>query len=611
MVLSEAEQEIVFSLAASLTGTCQEGKARHSVIIANVQRRMQRCGYRTLEAYLLCVEQDDNEYDEFISAVTIHTTSWFREPPHFERLEAFFIKFREREKKRKLRVLCAACSTGEEVYSCALLFEYLNDRSPEVDYEIVGRDIDPRSIAKARSALYELPSSEQIPKKYHKFLRKEEGANAGTFSLDREIRSRCHFYVHDLTDLSPKKELPFDIIVCRNVLIYFAPEAITPIILHFKDLLDPEGMLCLGHSEAHELSSLGFTLLGNACYLPRKITVATHTKRNILVVDDSPTVCKALKLMLEKEGMEVQVARNASEASKVLQSGGVDLITLDLHMPGVSGQDWLKTQRINGMRLPVVILSGASPHEASEVLGVLETGAQDYIDKSALQGRREDVISRIVALADGPHHHPHEEKHSPANFAGRGLSFSPEVILIGASTGGTNALMELLKRAPPDAPPIVVTQHITKNFARAFAERLASSAGLTLCSNPSDSPLLRGHLYMPFDDYHIGIKQVGSELRSLTSDGPLLNRHRPSVDYLFESALTIRTNRICAILLTGMGTDGAKGLLQLKEKGAATFAQDADSCVVFGMPKEAIRLGATTFVGNLREMREELNKVLV
>lgn len=182
-----------------------------------------------------------------------------------------------------------------------------------------------------------------------------------------------------------------------------------------------------------------------------------------------------------------------------------------------------------------------------------------------------------------------------------------EVIVIGASTGGPDALTELLRFMPADSPPVVVVQHIAPALAANFAERLARNSRLKLGEIKSGAVLRSGTIYLALDSHHIGIRKGLSGPILFLDDSPPVGDHRPSVDYLFNSAAKYLSGvRIFAILLTGMGRDGAQGLKNLLDHGAFTAVQDQDSCVVYGMPKEAVRLGAAVLVGPVQEIRQWL-----
>jgi two-component system chemotaxis response regulator CheB len=567
----------------------------------------------SLTQYLTLAENEDKEFAELISALTIHTTQWFREMPHYQKVEEFLNSNKERFKTHKFRVLCAASSTGEEPYSFGLMLELFRAQNPWFEYHITASDIDPVSIRTAKEGVYKLIGLPQIPERYRKFLLKGNGPSRGLFSLSSEIKSRCNFAVRDLTKLRKEPLGQFDLIVVRNVLIYFNAEKVQEIVGSLTDLLAPEGMLCLGHSEAIEPGQTKLNLVGNACYTkaPNIASADDSLNKTVLVVDDTASLRKTLNKMLSVAGFKVVQAASAEEASKVMASTKIDVITLDLNMPGMSGQEWLRLQRKAGMRVPVAILSGTNPEEAGDVLGALEDGAQDFIDKAELFKSKEESIERIIALAQNFSVAPKHSASSNLQSHSGSIRKRPDLILIGASTGGTAALVELLQDMPPDSPPILITQHIVKTFARAFAQRLAGSAKLKLADPFKESVLKSGHIYLALDDYHIGVEEIAGELNIKVSNTSPVNRHRPSVDFLFQSATKIsKRYNILAVILTGMGADGAKGIKDLHDLGHTTVAQDEASSVVFGMPKEAIKLGGIDIIGNPYQIRKLMNESL-
>ena len=326
----------------------------------------------------------------------------------------------------------------------------------------------------------------------------------------------------------------------------------------------------------------------------------------MLVVDDSPVARRAIEKALEKAGVQAFSVASAEEASEFLEKHVVDVITLDVSMPGLDGPTWLNSRRLAGLGIPVVIVSESGASQAVPILGALENGAQDYIEKSAVQAP--DFADRIVAISKSykPRSPSHSVGRSPALSKSAIRRERPDVILVGASTGGTEAVMKLLDSMPSHCPPILLVQHISAYFARAFAQRVAQHAQLKLGVSAEGTLLEPGHVYVADDDRHLGITGRRGRLSILRSDGPPVNRHRPSVDFLFKSACVVSNLRISAVLLTGMGADGAHGMRTLHDRGALTFAQDEQSCVVFGMPREAIALGAVDVIAPPWEIRQQL-----
>lgn len=613
--LLEAETEKVFELAEKWTGAFQRGSARKTILLRNVQDRMQELGISSFEKYLRHAEGDSEERGRLVSALTIHTTSWFRELPHFEILHR---SLQANSPASPFRMLIAASSTGEEAYSFALVLESLRQSKRNFDYSIDARDIDSVSLEKARRAVYAAAQVSQIPVEYKRFLLAGTGRTAGLFTLDKAIRDRITFATHDLRTRGPGK---YDWIVCRNVLIYFRGEGTQHILENLLSELKPDGTLCLGHSEAIDAKPLGLDSLGNCMYrraVP-KVKAAPSAgstaapKGNILVVDDSATIRAAFAQALSRAGFQVVQASGAAEADACLRKQPFDLMTLDLRMPGLDGYGFLKQIRSRGLKIPVLVVSGASPQEALEVLGALENGAQDFLDKNGFAEARDELVVRVTSLLERNLPDRRERMTAPAGKAdkpagggGKGPDYRPDAVLIGASTGGTEALCRLLAGMPKDCPPVLVVQHIAPSFAGAFARRLAEVSGLPLGEMEEGKDLLPGHLYLADGDYHIGVKGGRGRSKLVISRQPPSNRHRPSVDFLFNSAHETPQLRTLAILLTGMGSDGGKGMLALHRDGNYTCAQSEESCVVYGMPKAAMDAGAVSFSGDLAEIRARI-----
>jgi len=183
------------------------------------------------------------------------------------------------------------------------------------------------------------------------------------------------------------------------------------------------------------------------------------------------------------------------------------------------------------------------------------------------------------------------------------------VVVVGASTGGTEALRVFLEALPPDAPGVVVVQHMPENFTTAFANRLNSICQVSVKEAANNDTVMRGHVLIAPGNHHTLLKRSGARYHVEVREGPLVSRHRPSVDVLYRSASRYAGRNACAVILTGMGDDGAKGMLELKEHGAETIAQDESSCVVFGMPNEAIKLGAVDHVLPLTAISDEVLKI--
>ena len=327
----------------------------------------------------------------------------------------------------------------------------------------------------------------------------------------------------------------------------------------------------------------------------------------VLIVDDSAVVRKLVTDALSADP-EIEVVGTAIDpyvARDKIKQLKPDVLTLDLEMPRMDGLTFLaKLMRMHP--LPVVMVSSLTERGCETTLRALELGAVDFIAKP-----RVDVAAGTVELADvivekvraaararlrprpapAPHHPAAPVAAVPRLGAG-GVARTHKLVVVGASTGGTEALREFLAALPPDAPGIVIVQHMPEAFTRRFASRLDGLCRLHVREATDGDRVLPGHALVAPGNRHTVLARSGAEYLVRVQDGPPVNRHRPSVDVLFESAARVAGADAVGALLTGMGDDGARGLLALHEAGARTVAQDEATCVVFGMPREAIALGA-------------------
>lgn len=575
----------------------------------------------TLKEYLNIIEKNNEEKNNFISSLTIHTTSWFREMPHYELLLKKINEFYQESPKKTFKIWSTAVSTGEELWSAGLVLEYFRSLHPEFQYELYGSDIDPISLEIAQRAVYLKANAHAIPQEYQKgILVGTEKLNA-YITLESEIRKKAHFFVSSLVQESNELlQKKFDWIFCRNVLIYFETKTVVQIVNQLSQKLNADGVLCLGHSEALDVPPLQTNSISNSCYsknIHKKMKIEISEKSSVLVIDDSTVVRKVIKALVEKDHRTVYEAESAERASELVRMKKFDLITLDLSMPGKDGLTWLKEFRKNGDSTPVIIISDSDPKEAEKTFGALESGAQDYIIKSVLNQNPEDVSDRISALIQASFlkSEPKEKKVSILNEGVSYLNSSellkeiqklkPEVILIGASTGGPDALWKTLKSIPhKNLPPIVVVQHINANFAKPFADRLSLISEVPLLPPLHNQVLTNGSLVLAWDSTHIGIEKKKDHIVLKVSESEKLNGHRPAVDFLFSSAAQSKI-RALSILMTGLGRDGALGMKDLwNARCSVNIAQNENSCVVYGMPKEAVKLGAVHSTLSLEEIRE-------
>jgi two-component system chemotaxis response regulator CheB len=334
-------------------------------------------------------------------------------------------------------------------------------------------------------------------------------------------------------------------------------------------------------------------------------------KIKVLIVDDSALVRQTLTSLLEEdEGIEVL----ATAADPYIAAGKIarqvpDVITLDVEMPRMDGLTFLK-KIMSQHPIPVIIISSLTDKGTETAIRALEYGAVEVLAKPTLAGAHElqatfreklSFVIRASAQARIRRKSVQQVSITPKLSADAVLPYTPsgslirtteKVVAIGASTGGTEALRLLLEGMPLDSPGMLIVQHMPEHFTRSFANRLNELCRVTVKEAENGDSVIRGRVLIAPGNRHMLLKRSGARYYVELNDGPPVNRHRPSVDVLFRSVAHYAGKNAVGILLTGMGNDGAQGLLEMKRADAYTIAQDERTCVVFGMPKEAIRLNA-------------------
>ncbi|MCG6656206.1 chemotaxis response regulator protein-glutamate methylesterase [Halomonas campisalis] len=333
----------------------------------------------------------------------------------------------------------------------------------------------------------------------------------------------------------------------------------------------------------------------------------------VLCVDDSALIRDLLsEIINEQPDMEVvAVAPDPLVARDLIKRHNPDVLTLDVEMPRMDGLDFL--ERLMRLRpMPVLMVSSLTQAGSEVTLRALELGAVDFVAKPSLgirSGMMEyanDIAEKIRAAAKSrPRQARRKDAPAPARLKAP-LASSEKLIIIGASTGGTEAIRAVLEPLPANSPAILITQHMPGGFTRSFAERLDRLCRITVKEASDGERVLPGHAYIAPGDSHLKLARSGANYVARLDDGPPVNRHRPSVDVLFHSAATQAGRNAIGVLLTGMGKDGAAGLLEMRQAGSPTLAQDEASCVVFGMPREAIALGGAVEVIGLDAIPERL-----
>jgi two-component system, chemotaxis family, protein-glutamate methylesterase/glutaminase len=344
---------------------------------------------------------------------------------------------------------------------------------------------------------------------------------------------------------------------------------------------------------------------------------------HVLVVDDSAVVREVLSAILSQDGaITVAVAPDPFIAMAKIKQNRPDVIVLDLEMPRMDGMTFLK-KIVREDPIPVVICSALAGSSTAVGLQALEEGAVEVVNKPRL-GVKQFLEESAVIIVDavrgaaasraksgqavarslsfGPSRDALHSRPAAARLAGAGET----VVALGASTGGTDALATILRAMPNDAPGMIIVQHMPEGFTAAFAQRLNQSCALTVKEAVNGEPMAPGTALIAPGNRHAVLRRDGASYVVEVKDGALVSRHRPSVDVLFRAVAESAGPNAIGVLLTGMGSDGAAGLLEMKQAGAFTIAQDELSSVVFGMPKEAIERGAATKVVHLSHIAHEI-----
>ncbi len=344
------------------------------------------------------------------------------------------------------------------------------------------------------------------------------------------------------------------------------------------------------------------------------ITPDTKKKTEVLIVDDSKTMRDLLSKILACDEIEVVgTAADALEAEAFMKKRLPDVVTLDIHMPGMDGVTFLR-KYLPVHPIPTVMISSINIHESDLVLKALEYGAVDYIQKptlSEISAMTANMREKIITASKIKVKKKELLQKVTSQRASHSLkSGFDKIVAIGASTGGTEAIKEVLMALPVNIPPIVIVQHIPPVFSTAFARRLNELCPFEVTEGVDGEELRPGKVIIAPGGLQMELIKMGSVYKVKVFDGERVNRHKPSVDVLFNSVAKLLGKDAVGVILTGMGDDGAQGLLRMKNAGAYTIAQDEASSVVYGMPRAAALLGGVQHVSPLDQVAHAIVKTL-
>jgi two-component system chemotaxis response regulator CheB len=318
----------------------------------------------------------------------------------------------------------------------------------------------------------------------------------------------------------------------------------------------------------------------------------------VLVVDDSSLIRQLLTMLLEADE-DIEVVGSAPDpyvARDQIKALNPDVVTLDVEMPHMDGLSFL--DKIMTLRpMPVIMISTLTQANSDITIRALELGAVDFVAKPVMNSAAgmetlgAELRAKVKAAA-GARLRPRQRTPAPAPHSGGGFRHTGRIAFVGASTGGVEALKELLSGFPAACPPTLITQHMPERFTASFANRLNQVCAMTVVEAADDQPVEPGHVYIAPGSHHLEIARRGTRFVCRLHDGPLTSGHRPSVDVLFRSAARLVGVNAVGVILTGMGKDGAEGLLEMRKAGAATFGQDESTSLIYGMPQVAFQRGA-------------------
>ena len=345
-----------------------------------------------------------------------------------------------------------------------------------------------------------------------------------------------------------------------------------------------------------------------------------NPKTRVVVVDDSALVRGLLAEIIDRQPDMccVGAAADPLVAREMIRNLNPDVITLDIEMPRMDGIDFLS--RLMRLRpMPVVMVSTLTERGADVTLKALELGAVDFVAKPKIgvaDGLRQlgaDITDKIRTAAKARVHRlatpaagANAAPANPVTMASLGRLSTEKIIFIGASTGGTEATREVLINLPADCPAVMITQHMPPGFTKSYAARLDGLCRIRVAEASDGERVLPGHAYIAPGGFHLSVERSGANYIARVQDGEPVNRHKPSVEVLFDSAARVVGRNALAVMLTGMGADGAKAMRSMRDAGSHNLVQDENSCVVFGMPREAIAHGAANEVLPLTQIAPRL-----
>lgn len=641
--------EAIATKISKITGV-QLGEKQYSLVYSRLSKHLRNVGGMTPSQYWDYLQShEEEEIPILISLLTTHHTFFFREEIHFdyltEELPNIVRKLKE-EGRKTLRVWCAACSKGQEGYTLAMYLNYhLKQLNADLDYEILFSDVDRVSVKFAENGVYPNSELDRLPLNYRSnHWQRGKGKIANFSKIKNSLKDQCRFETINLIEFNKESfRHKFDIVFCRNVFIYFTLKEFESISTKILANMVDDGLFIIGVSESLMGTRLPAIHQGKSIYRKVEKTQALGSPAevyspsparqkgstipiksvskasvpssqaavtNIMVLQSSvklsPDIRNVISQIPKCDAVGFDVITNVGDAISKIRSKDADILILDVGCSRYVRKILLETQ----VKILVAQLPEDSDKEVARIMGL---GAKDTVCLSPQKLSFNDQMTlteKIIKLVAPGTPMPIQTKNLPLKTKAE-LNLNQDYIIgIGASTGGTEAIAKLFKELPIDIPPIVLVQHIPEFYSKQFADRLNSLVPFEVREAKNGDKLEPGLALVAPGNFHVNVVRRGSSYQVKIYQGEKVSGHIPSVDVLFESLAEIAPKKMIGILLTGMGSDGAEGLLKMKQNGAHTIVQDEASSVVFGMPKAARDLGANDKILPLEAISPYLIKYL-
>jgi two-component system chemotaxis response regulator CheB len=656
------DKEVFEAIARKISGITgvQLGEKQTSLVFSRLSKHLRNLGGISAHQYWEYLStHESEEIPVLISLLTTHHTFFFREQVHFDYLEQDLprlIKAVKDSGRTTLRVWCAACSHGQEGYSIAMVLDYhLKQLGSDLSYRITFSDVDQESVRIASNGIYRNDELNRVPLTYRSnHWSRGTGKVADYSRVKSKISQNCEFKLINLLELDrlPVHEA-YDIIFVRNVFIYFTSAEIERITNNIVKHMAPHALLFIGVSESLMGLKIPVDHIGKSIYqlqpkegeqVKRLPSALAPTKENSVKswlrtrehVPASPPAPASLdrreeaKTHRQQDRLELRVVTlqrtlqigfhvrqiinnlpgfksagfeviaSAEEAYSKIQQKNADLLVVEV------GAARYLSHIFSKRNIPTLVVPGpGAPIKINEFPQWPHVKYLEQDLKADKDGQREALARALEQLArvDINQHQTTTSTYLPNldnNF----------VVAMGASTGGTEALSKIIADLPSNMPPIVIVQHIPEGFSRAFAERLNQISHLRVKEAVDGDALEVGQVLVAPGDRQMTVTGRSGHYKVHVHLGEKVNGHRPSVDVLFRSVAECVKVSTLGLILTGMGSDGAEGLLLMRKNGAITFGQDASTSVVYGMPKVAHQIGAVSKVLPLNQIASEMVKAL-